>query len=150
MSLSGKINIAVIVILLVLLFVNILNFCGCGDSGEAENVATILGTVFNTEGAVLTGKRVELVGINGTIGIAIRETTVDGKFSFINIPLGIYTITITEQDANYTFIASKNVELATQKETVEITITQGEQAPPTPTPTSTPEEGATVTPSPTP
>lgn len=148
MSLSGKINIAIIIILLVLVFVNMLTFCGCGDSKEAENVATILGTVFNTEGAVLTGKKVELVGIYGTIGIAVRETTVDGKFSFINIPLGTYTITVTEQDANSTFIASKNVELVNQKETIEITITQGEQAPPTPTPTSTPEEGATPTPTP--
>ncbi len=149
MKLTVKLNIAVIILIFSLIMMNMI-ISGCGDSDDAsEKVGGVIGTAKEpgTDGAVLAGKYAEIWGINGTIGIGKQTTNVNGKFSFLNIPNGTYTVTITDtatdENGNNLFIGSKNVEIVAQ-ETREITIERGEVAPPTPTPT------ATATPTPTP
>ena len=154
MKVPLKLNILVVILILSLALGNAIISSGCGGSDDDyEKVGSVTGTVTDTDGTILTGKEVELAGINGTIGIGIQTTNTSGQFSFVSIPVGIYTATVreTEEDdeGNKEFIASKNIEIV-EKETTEVTIVRGEVAPPTPTPTITPTPTGTLTVTPTP
>jgi len=144
MRLSFSVILLLLAIFGLLVYLPVMLF-GCGSTDDID-VGSIQGTLVDTSGAIMTGKKIRIDGINGTYGLGIVDTNINGKFSFTNIPTGTYTITASEQ--NGTFIASKNVDI-TKNETEEVTIQQGEVAPPTPTPSATNTPGGTVTVTPT-
>ncbi|MEQ8168132.1 MAG: carboxypeptidase-like regulatory domain-containing protein [Candidatus Eremiobacterota bacterium] len=144
MRLSFNVILLIIAIFSLLVYLPVMLF-GCGSSSDID-VGSIQGTLVDTGGTIMAGKKIKIQGINGIYGLGIVDTNVYGKFSFTNIPTGTYTITASEQDG--TFIASKNVDI-TKNETEQVTIQQGEVAPPTPTPSATNTPGGTVTATPT-
>lgn len=144
MKLSFNVILLLLAVFGLLIYLPVMLF-GCGET-DTVDIGSVQGTLVDTSGAIMTGKRIKIQGINGIYGIGIVDTNVNGKFSFTNIPVGTYTITAVEQDG--TFIASKNVDI-TKNETEEITMQQGEVAPPTPTPSATSTPGGTVTATPT-
>lgn len=138
-----KINLTLIVLVISFVFMNFLFYQGCGRDTDL-NIGTITGTVYDKSGNVMAGRKVEIDGSGDTIGIAIQDTNVQGRFTYTNIPVGLYLITVKTQEN--VFIASKQVNLEKQ-ETMEITIVEGEiaEATPTPaTPTMTPNPSGTV------
>ena len=74
-----------IVILLTIITISIFN--GCSSTDEiATNIGSVTGVVVDTDGTtLLTGKNVNITGINGTIGIANTTTSASGVFSYLNM-----------------------------------------------------------------
>ena len=64
-----------------------------------QNYGTILGTVTDTTGAVLTGAKIT---VTNTATHLTRETTTekDGSFRVLSLPIGTYTV---NSSGNFTF-----------------------------------------------
>jgi len=60
-----------------------------------QTLGGITGTVTDPTGAVITGATVTLVGDQTKLTRTI-QTTDTGRYDFVNIPIGVYTITVTQ------------------------------------------------------
>ncbi len=75
---------------------------------------TILGTVTDASGAVVAGAKVTVKN-NGTGLQRTSETSADGSYSLPELPIGTYTVTVT-QTGFQTFIATGvTVDVATER-----------------------------------
>jgi hypothetical protein len=144
MKLSFNVIILGILIFALLIYLPVILF-GCGETQDID-IGSVHGKLIDTSGNIMPGMKIKIVGINGIYGLGILDTNINGEFGFTNIPTGTYTITAMKQDG--TFIASKNADI-TKDNTTEVTIQEGEVAPPTPTPAATSTPGGTVTATPT-
>lgn len=61
-----------------------------------QTLGAIIGTVTDTSGAVISGATVALVG-NETKLSREQTTSSTGAYSFVNLPIGTYTLTFTQQ-----------------------------------------------------
>jgi hypothetical protein len=75
---------------------------------------TILGTVTDPSGAVIAGAKVTVKNL-GTGLERTTETSADGSYSLPELPIGTYTVTVT-QSGFQTFVATGvNVDVATER-----------------------------------
>src|ERR1700746_1684303 len=61
-----------------------------------QTLGGITGTVTDTTGAVISGATVTLVG-NETKLNRTQTTSTTGSYLFVNLPIGTYTLTFTQQ-----------------------------------------------------
>ena len=66
------------------------------DAHAQQTLGGITGTVSDTSGAVISGATVTLVG-NETKLSRTQTTSNTGSYSFVNLPIGTYTLTINQQ-----------------------------------------------------
>ncbi|HPZ09740.1 MAG TPA: carboxypeptidase-like regulatory domain-containing protein [Candidatus Eremiobacteraeota bacterium] len=140
MKQSSNLNIILSFAILLILITPFIIY-GCGDSNDPD-IGSVQGQIFDLNGQIMPGVQVEINGIN-VYGVSIQDTNIEGRYSFVNIPVGEYLLTVTKQDN--TFIASKNATVK-KNETQTVDIQEGEVAPPTPTPVDTPTPDGTLTP----
>src|SRR5271169_4812277 len=66
-------------------------------NGHAQQtLGGITGTVTDTSGAVISGATVNLVGVETKLS-RTQTTSSTGSYSFVNLPLGTYTLSFTQQ-----------------------------------------------------
>src|SRR5436309_74521 len=75
-----------------------------------QNYGTILGTVTDTTGAVLTGAKIT---VTNTATHLTRETTTekDGSFRVLSLPIGTYTVTVEKEGFNQEMSNAKTLEI---------------------------------------
>jgi len=61
-----------------------------------QTLGGITGTVTDTSGAVISGATVNLVGVETKLS-RTQTTSSTGSYSFVNLPLGTYTLSFTQQ-----------------------------------------------------
>ena len=66
------------------------------DIHAQETLGGITGTVTDTSGAVISGATVTLVGDQTKLNRTLT-TTNTGSYLFVNLPIGTYTLTFTQQ-----------------------------------------------------
>src|ERR1700688_31335 len=66
------------------------------NANAQQTLGGITGTVTDTSGAVISGATVTLVG-NETKLNRTQTTSTTGSYSFVNLPIGTYTLTFTQQ-----------------------------------------------------
>lgn len=81
--------------------------------GQATNAGTILGSVFDNTGAFVPSAKVT---ITQTTTSAARSTVTDksGRFVFVDVDPGDYTITVTKQGFASTSVTNQKVSIGTQ------------------------------------
>jgi hypothetical protein len=71
-------------------------FLSISSANAQETLGGITGTVTDTSGAVISGATVTLVG-DQTKLTRTQTTSATGAYSFVNLPLGTYTLSFTQQ-----------------------------------------------------
>jgi hypothetical protein len=90
MKLQNK-NFALIIVLIILTA-----FLSISPASAQQTLGGITGTVTDTSGAVISGATVNLTG-NETKLSRTQTTSTTGSYSFVNLPLGTYTLSFTQQ-----------------------------------------------------
>src|ERR1039458_7101061 len=75
---------------------------------------TILGTVTDAQGAVVSGAKVTVKNV-GTGLERTTETSADGTYSFPELPLGTYNVTVTQTGFQTFATTGVSVEVANQR-----------------------------------
>jgi hypothetical protein len=75
---------------------------------------TILGTVTDPQGAVVSGAKVTVRNINTGLERA-TETSADGSYSVPELPIGTYTVTVTQSGFRTSFTTDIAVDVAAEK-----------------------------------
>lgn len=71
----------------------------CASAWAQEVTGRISGTVKDSTGAVVTGAKVTLTDTDKNIVVATQQTTATGDFSFPQLPIGHYSLTV--ESANF-------------------------------------------------
>jgi outer membrane receptor protein involved in Fe transport len=75
---------------------------------------TILGTVTDPQGAVVSGAKVTVRNINTGLE-RTTETSADGSYSIPELPIGTYTVTVTQSGFRTSFTTDIAVDVAAEK-----------------------------------
>src|SRR5436190_14526430 len=75
---------------------------------------TILGTVTDTSGAVISGAKIEAKNI-ATGLLRTTQTSADGSYSIPELPLGTYTVTVSQSGFQTSVTTSVVVDVATER-----------------------------------
>jgi hypothetical protein len=87
---------------------------------------TILGTVTDPQGAVVSGAKVTVRNINTGLERA-TETSADGSYSIPELPIGTYTVTVTQSGFRTSFTTDIAVDVAAEKR-VDVALKTGQVA----------------------
>lgn len=95
------------------IFLLVFGLCTLSARGQATNTGTIIGSVFDNTGAFVPGAKVT---ITQNTTNAARSTTTDksGRFVFVDVDPGDYTITVTKQGFATTTVTNQAVKIGTQ------------------------------------
>src|ERR1700693_1176286 len=85
---------------------------------------TISGTVTDTSGAVVSGASVKVHNDNTGLDRA-TETTGDGSYSVTELPIGTYSVTVSESGFQTSVISNLAVDVATARR-VDVSLKPGE------------------------
>src|SRR5436309_4897837 len=85
---------------------------------------TILGTVTDPQGAVVEGAKVTVHNIDTGLE-RITVTSADGSYSIPELPVGTYTVTVTQSGFQTAVTSNVAVNVATQKR-VDVTFRTGQ------------------------
>jgi outer membrane receptor protein involved in Fe transport len=85
---------------------------------------TILGTVTDPSGAVVTGAKVTAKNVNTGLE-RITQTSADGSYSIPELPIGTYTVTISQSGFQTASITNVAVDVAAEKR-VDVALKTGE------------------------
>src|SRR5258708_17946741 len=87
---------------------------------------TIVGTVTDPQGAVVSGAKVTVRNINTGLERA-TETSADGSYSVPELPIGTYTVTVTQSGFRTSFTTDIAVDVAAEKR-VDVALKTGQVA----------------------
>jgi Carboxypeptidase regulatory-like domain len=100
-------------------------FLLCATSMLAQTFrGTILGTVSDPQGAVVPGAKVTVHNINTGLQRA-TETSADGSYSVPELPVGVYTVMVTQSGFQTAVISNVAVDVASAKR-VDVTFRTGQ------------------------
>src|SRR6266566_467811 len=95
------------------LVVIILLLCTTSLLGQTFR-GTILGTVTDPQGAVVTGAKVTVRNVNTGLE-RTTETSADGSYSVPELPIGTYTVTINQSGFQTSSVTNVAVDVAAEK-----------------------------------
>ena len=81
---------------LVLAFSAVMAFLSVSNARAQQTLGGITGTVTDSSGAVISGATVTLVGDQTKLN-RTQTSSSTGAYSFVNLPLGTYTLSFTQQ-----------------------------------------------------
>jgi hypothetical protein len=101
----GRSNVKLLAVLSLSLLLSVL------AQAQTATTATIVGTITDTAGAVLSGAEVELVNI--ATNQSLKQTTDNsGKYTFPSVLPGVYTLTVTKQGFRKASVPDVKVDVA--------------------------------------
>ena len=89
--------------------------CLCATSLLAQTFrGTILGTVTDPQGAVISGARVTVRNVNTGLE-RTTQTSADGSYSVPELPIGTYNVTVNQSGFQTSSVTNVGVDVATEK-----------------------------------
>ena len=85
---------------------------------------TVLGTVTDASGAVISGAKVAVKNVNTGLE-RTTQTSADGSYSVPELPLGTYTVTITQAGFQTSVTTGVTVDIATERR-VDVSLKTGQ------------------------